>query len=78
MKKVTLEDVVVISLLKDCIYIKENFGEWYILLDKWEQPFYNLELAISYYRDNREKFNKYIQLSCYNQARIGNAEWDNF
>lgn len=78
-KNLTIDEVIKISLLKECIYIKENFkGNWKVFLDKWNEPFYDLQIAIQYFRDNNEKYKgKYIELSTFEQARKDNGEFDN-
>lgn len=79
MKNLTIDEVIKVSLLKECIYIRENFkGNWIVFLDKWNEPFTDILLAIQYFRDNREKYKgKYVELSTFTQARMGNGEWDN-
>lgn len=79
MKKVTLSEVIKMSLLKDCIYYRCGLeGDWNLFLDKFNEPFYDLLDAINYFRNNKELFiERYYELSCFEQSKLGNAEWDN-
>lgn len=83
MKKVTLEQVIKISLLRNSICCRINFkGDWFIFLDKFGEPFDDISLAISHFREN-DKYYKdlynayYFELSEFEQARIGESNWDN-
>jgi hypothetical protein len=83
MKKIKLGEVIKISLLRNCICCRINFkGDWFIFLDKWGDPFDNISLAISYFRENDEYYKKlynayYFELSEFEQARMGESNWDN-
>ena len=78
MEKMTLSQVQEVLKLADYIYINYlHNSEWELLLDNNGMPFEYLSDAINYVRKNRPMF-YYVQLSSYQQAMMGNGEWDNF
>ena len=62
---------------KNCIFIRRNFsGDWSVYFDLINEPFYNLQDAIKYFREhNKEK--EYFELREYNQIENNGGGWDN-
>lgn len=76
MKKITFNQVTKIADFKNCIFIRKNFkGGWSVYFDLMNEPFYNLQIAVKYFRDhNKEK--EYFELCEYEQVECGGG-WDN-
>ena len=79
MEKLTLRQVENILMLSQYIYVKHITDiEWELFLDNDGNPFEYLSDAIRYFRNSEFSGSWGYQLSTYQQARMGNAEWDNF
>jgi len=76
MAKITLDKVTKMADFTNCIFIRKDFtGDWIVYLDAINEPFYSIEDAIKYFRENNKERN-YFQLATYKDALSGGG-WDN-
>jgi hypothetical protein len=64
--------------LVNSVFIRLNLkGDWFVLTDVNGATFNSLDEAIDFVRANNLLSGNQIELSHFNQAMLGNAQWDN-
>jgi len=75
MTQITVNNV---QNLVNSIFIRLNFkGDWFVLTDVNGATFNSLDEAIDFVRSNNLLRSNQVELSHFNQAMMGNSQWDN-